>query len=303
MTHESDTQTLPAVERVQASEEILAGFTSEHDFNGIAVSLMVEYGSWVCIAASLLPGETRKWTRNQAIVGGLLVRSYKLTSALLDQTCQHRREITFVLGRLAYECMINILYLVECGSEELFQAYVVDALRHERRLRDRITTNIAHRSGIVLPIEERMLRSIDKAFDRSGLKPEDVTKQAAKPWKDVDLFQRANKVGLGNSYLGFFGGPSHHVHGSWFDLIEYHLNYDESGFTPELEWHSPRPQVLLALCKVGIHTLQKYLQHFVGDDAEEVLKDLDNLRERVRLVDIAHEHYLSVRRRHSSAAS
>jgi hypothetical protein len=296
MIDEHGTQEVPLVERVEVSEGALAEFTGEHDFNGIAVSLMVEYGSWVCIAASLLPGETRKWTRNQAIIGGLLVRSYKLTSALLDQTCQHRRETTFILGRLAYECMINIVYLVEHGTEELFQAYVVDALRHERKLRDRITTNIANRRGIVLPIEERMLRSIDKTFAVSGLKPEDVTKQAAKPWKDVDLFQRANKVGLGDSYLGFFGGPSHHVHGSWFDLIEYHLNHDGEGFTPELAWHPPRPQVLLALCKVGIHTLQTYLQHFVADDAEAVLEHLDDLRERIGLVDVAHERYLSARR-------
>jgi hypothetical protein len=66
MTHDHDTQELPVVERVEVSEGALAEFTSEHDFNGIAVRLMVEYGSWVCITASLLPGETRKWTRNQA---------------------------------------------------------------------------------------------------------------------------------------------------------------------------------------------------------------------------------------------
>jgi Family of unknown function (DUF5677) len=295
MTDEHDSQELPAVERVEVSEEALAEFTTEDDFNGIAVRLMVEYGSWVCIAASLLPGKTRKWTRNQAIIGGLLVRSYKLTSALLDQTCQRRREITLVLGRLAYECMINVLYLVEHGSAELFQAYVVDALRHERKLRDRIMTNIAGRSGIALPIEERMLQSIDKTFAVSALKPEDVTKQAAKPWKQLDLFQRANKVGLGEIYLGFFGGPSHHVHGSWFDLLEYHLSDDGDGFTPELAWHPPRPQVLLSLCKVGIDMLQTYLQHFAGDGAEPVLEDLDDLRERIRLVSVAHERYLSAR--------
>lgn len=293
MTDEHEQQEIPAVKRADVSEEILAEFNSEHDFNGIAVSLMIEYGSWVCIAASLLPGETCKSTRNQAIIGGLLVRSYKLISALLDQTCQHRRETAFILGRLAYECMINIMYLVEHGADEMFQAYVVDAVRHEKKLRDGVTSNIAGRSGIVLPIEDRMLRSIDKTFAVSGLKPDEVTKQAAKPWKDVDLFQRANKIGLAERYLGFFGGPSHNVHGSWFDLVEHHLDHDGDGFTPELAWHPPRPQVLLALCKVGIRTLQMYLRHFVGDDAEWALDDLDDLLERIALVDIAHEGYLS----------
>src|SRR3954454_16988053 len=140
-----------------------------------------------------------------------------------------------------------------------------------------------------------MLQSIDKTFVISGLKPEDVTKQAAKPWKDVDLFQGANKVGVGDSYLGFFGGPSHHVHGSWFDLIEYHLNDHADGFTPELAWHPPRPQVLLALCKVGIHAVQTYLQHFVGDDGQGVLERLDDLLKRIGVVDVAFERYLSAR--------
>ena len=49
----------------------------------------------------------------------------------------------------------------------------------------------------------------------------------------------------------------------------------------------------MALCKIGIHTLQKYLLHFVKDDAEGVLKVLDDLRERIGLVDVAHEQYLS----------
>ena len=43
------------------------------------------------------------------------------------------------------------------------------------------------------------------------------------------------------------------------------------------------------------HTLQTYLQHFVGDGAERILEDLDGLLERIGLVDLAHERYLSAR--------
>ncbi|PRG11815.1 hypothetical protein C6Q21_08515 [Burkholderia multivorans] len=108
-----DDQTLPHIKRVEVSPEELTKFADEEDFTGLSVDLMIEQGSWTCLAASLLPGDTRKWDRDQAILGGLLVRSYKLASALLDQTCQHRRETTFVLGRLAFECMVNIQYLVD----------------------------------------------------------------------------------------------------------------------------------------------------------------------------------------------
>ncbi|MCL1620168.1 DUF5677 domain-containing protein [Ralstonia pseudosolanacearum] len=295
MSEQDEGQEIPDIKRVEVSPEELANFTDEEDFTGLSVDLMIEQGSWTCLTASLLPGETRKWDRDQAILGGLLVRFYKLASALLDQTCQHRRETTFVLGRLAIECMINIQYLVSTNSKEVYQAYVIDSLRHEKKLMDRIETNIASRSGVMLPIEARMLGSIQKSFDKSGVKPEEVTKQAAKPWKDVDLYQRADTVGLGEAYLGLFGGPSHNVHGSWQDLIEYHLHHDGEGFTPELAWHRPRPQVLFTLARIGVETLMAYLEHFAGDGAEGVISELRDLGDRIEIANRAHEAFLSAR--------
>lgn len=290
-----DAKEIPRIRRVEVSPKELAKFTDEEDFTGLSVDLMIEQGSWTCLAASLLPGDTRKWSRNQAILGGLLVRLYKLVSALLDQTCQHRRETTFVLGRLAVECMINIQYLAKTNSEKVYQAYVVDSLRHEKKLMEQIETNIANRSGVILPIEARMLASIKKSFTESGVIPEEVTREAAKPWKDINLYQRAETIGLGEAYLGLFGGPSQNVHGSWQDLLEYHLQYDEGGFTPELKWHRPRPQVLLALAKIGVVTLRGYLEHFPGEGTEEVLDNLEDLWDRIKIADEAHEAFLSAR--------
>jgi hypothetical protein len=288
-------QEIPHIKRVEVFPDELAKFTDEEEFTKLSVDLMIEQGSWTCLVASLLPGDTRKWDRDQAILGGLLVRSYKLASALLDQTCQHRRETTFVLGRLAIECMINIQYLVITKSKDVYQAYVIDSLRHEKRLMDRIENNIASRSGVILPIEARMLGSIKKSFEKSEVEPEQVTKQAAKPWKDVDLYQRASAVGLGEAYLGLFGGPSHNVHGSWQDLIEYHLHHDGEGFTPELAWHRPRPQVLFSLAKVGVVTLEVYLERLAGADAEGVITDLRDLWDRIEIANRAHEAFLSAR--------
>lgn len=295
MSENDEGQELPQIERVEVLPETLSKFSSEDDFTGLSVNLMIEQGSWTCLAASLLPGQTRKWNRDQAILGGLLVRSYKLSSALLDQTCQRRRETTFVLGRLAVECLINIQYLTKTNSKEIYQAYVIDSLRHEKKLMDRIEANIASRGGVILPIESRMLDSIKRSFKTSGVEPAEVTKQAAKPWKDVDLYQRAVTVGLGDAYLGLFGGPSHNIHGAWQDLLEYHLQHDGEGFSPELAWHRPRPQVLFTLAKTGVVTLQVYLAHFAGDDAAEIINDLQGLWDRIARADQAHEAFLAAR--------
>ena len=61
-------------------------------------------------------------TVNQAVLGGQLVRLYKLISALLDQICQHRREITFIIARLAFECIVNIRFLIKFGDAATYDS-------------------------------------------------------------------------------------------------------------------------------------------------------------------------------------
>ena len=289
---DSEPQYLPDIARVEISVEEIQAYTDEDDFNALAVSLTIEFGAWVCVAASLLPGETRRWNRNQAILGGLLVRYYKLLSALLDQTCQRRRETSFMLARLVFECMVTIQYLLMRNSDELYQAFVAYSLQHERKLREHIQQNIDRRGGESLPIERRMIASIDRTFSVSGITIDQATKATARPWKDANIFERTRAVGLEQAYLLIFGGTSHSVHGNWQDLLEYHLEKEEDGFRPELRWQRPRPQVLYTLCLLGISAVQQYLVFLVGEDAESVCKDLDELRERIRTVNSLHEEFL-----------
>ena len=144
-------------------------FASEDDFNGLAVELLIEVGSLICVAGNLLPANTRRWDRNQAVLGGHLVRLYKLIGALLDQICQRRREITFIIARLAFECIVNIRFLIKFGDAATYDSYVRYSLRQERRLYDRISKEIEERHGEKMPVEERMLASIDRAVKASDL--------------------------------------------------------------------------------------------------------------------------------------
>jgi hypothetical protein len=150
-------------------------FASEDDFNGLAAELLIEVGSFICVAGNLTPAKTRRWDRNQAVLGGHLVRLYKLISALLDQICQHRREITFIIARLAFECIVNIRFLIKFGNAATYDSYVRYSLKQEKRLYERISKEIEERRGEKLPIEERMLGSIDKAVKASGLSIEDLS--------------------------------------------------------------------------------------------------------------------------------
>jgi hypothetical protein len=235
------------IDAVAVDADAIAAYTSEDQFNALTVELLKEVGSFVCVAACILPADTKHWSRDQAIYGGHLVRLFKLTSALLDQICQKRRETTSILSRLAFETIVNLAYFIEFGSPQLFDQYIRYTLRQEKRLYDRIMANIEARGGIRLPIEDRMLSSISAAATRSGFSIVDLSSSEPKKWGERDLYQRAKAVGLDVIYLAAFGGGSQNVHGNWMDLLEYHLDGEGEEFAPGLEWHRPRPQVGLAI--------------------------------------------------------
>lgn len=285
---------MPDVKRVDVDPTKLEGFSSEEDFNGLSVDLLVEVGSYVCIAYSLLPASTKRWNRDQAIIGGNMVRLYKLICALLDQTCQRRRMTAFIFGRLAFETIVNIAYLIEFGSPELFDLYVQHSLKHERRLYDRIRENIAARGGEELQIETRMLASIDRACRKSGVTISNIKASGAGNWGGKNLYEKAEAVGLNYIYLGVFGGPSRNVHGSWADLMEYHLDYEDDeqlSFAPEPLWHRPRPQLLFTIARLTVPVVQRYFAH-VTAEPDVFADELQDLAERISTADSAHELFL-----------
>ncbi|WP_316203352.1 DUF5677 domain-containing protein [Bradyrhizobium sp. SZCCHNS3051] len=284
----------PVVERVNVDPAAVAAFSREWDFMILASELLREVTSYVSVAACTL-GEAPTWTRDQAAVGGNLVRLTKLLSAYLDQIVQKRFETSMILSRLAFETIVNARYLIANFSPELVNMFVRHSLRHERRLRDTIQANIAERGGEVLHIEQRMLNSIDRAARTAGITLDSVDLRDRTPWGGKDLRRKAEAVGFGEAYLAVFGGMSHNVHGSWHDLYQFHLDVDDAGgFTPKLEWCRPRPQPLFALGHLSLYAVTDFLTFIGGETAIDQFRgQLRDLDERIEYVDKAHESYLS----------
>jgi hypothetical protein len=247
----------PEIKRVEINRETLAAATKERPFLDLAFNLLIEAGSYVCIGACIM-GPSPTWDRHRSIVGGNMVRLYKMMSGLLDQASQHRLETTVIFGRLVFETCVNIRYLVQNASSELFESYIRHSLRHERRLYDRIQSNVKARSGAVLPIEDRMLKSLARTERLAGIALDTVDLRNKAPWGGKNLFDKAEAVGLGQAYLAAFGGLSHNVHGNWQDLYQFHLEVDDvepPEFKPSLEWSPLRPQHLFALAKIATETV------------------------------------------------
>jgi hypothetical protein len=135
-------------------------------------------------------GGHEKWDRDTAAIGGNMARLYKMLSAFLDQTVQRRRETSFVFARLVFETVVTIRYLIKYFSPELVDSYIKSSFKHEIKLRKKIDQNIAARNGVILPIEDRMMRSIDHAYASAGLGADDLDGYTERNWGGKNLYEK-----------------------------------------------------------------------------------------------------------------
>ena len=284
----------PKIDRVDTSSEKIAGFTKELDYIGLGLDLMIEAASYVTIATNIL-GPNGTWTRDQAAIGGNMARLYKLLSAMLDQTVQHRRETSFIFARLAFETIVAIRYLLRAYNPTLIDSYIKHSLDHERRLLAMINDKVTARSGVILPVEDRMRRSIDRLFRSSGVTLEELPARRERDWGGTTLYEKAKAIALADAYLGMFAGASQNVHGAWGDLYGHHLKTAGDGrFTPNIEWGPPRPQLLFSLSLLSLDAAEDFAQFMGGQEvADYLIPNLDNLRNRLLDVDYAHQSYLA----------
>jgi uncharacterized protein DUF5677 len=286
--------TIADIERVEVSEDAASLFVREGQYLELAFNLLRETGQWVCVASCLSVGDRPIWNVRQAVIGGHLVRLFKLIRLLLETVNTDRAELMWVLLRLASECVINLRYLLLDNSDEVVQSYLHQSLQHERELKHVIERNIAARNGERLPIEDRMLGSIAKAFEKSQVREDDLPVPRIRHWGGKNAFEKAEAIGLEDAYLAVFGGPSRNIHGGWRDLLEHHLVCEAPGqFAPNLEFSSVRrPQPIFATASMIVPGLIDYVDHLAVGQLAIVREKLLDLYGRILLADRLHEAYL-----------
>lgn len=282
--------------RTKVDIEEIKKFDSEDQFMSLAVELLKEVGQITAVLSCAYKldekNHPKKWTRNEAILGGLMVRICKLQSGLLDQTCQKRGEIMFILLRCLAESLVNLYYLLKNNNDVLYDEYVASSLTEEKNLLDKIQKNIENR-GYERPIEIRMKNSIERAFKKSSFSYKQINSKKGKKW-GKNLYERTKNIEMESSYFALFGLPSHAVHGNWQDLITYHLNYENGVFSPNLNWGYPRPQPLFAAALLSAKTNKLYLNDVISkcSNKNQINKLLDDFLSRVYKADELHEQFL-----------
>ena len=285
--------TLAAIDKTPVDATELTSFNRESQHFGVAFNLYREAASYVCVLANVTVGTTQTWNVEQAVLGGHLVRMFKLMRFTMEESIEHREEMLSVLVRLLAECVINLRYFIRNASPELIRSYLSYSLQHEKELRALIRSNIDARAGEAQPIEVRMLSSIARTFENSLLTEEELPMKKIRNWGEKNLFEKAKDVGLGEAYLAIFGGPSRNVHGGWQDLLHYHLECESPGmFRPRLEFKHPRPQAIYSLTHLISQTLMEYVELLKHPSIRPVFDALADLTERNHTASHAHESYL-----------
>jgi len=280
----------PAVDISSATLE-----TNRHKLDALAFELYKETTRVLNLGAHILDRDASAsggLPRNQAICAGLMVRMTKFMIALMQLTCSdNRSEVALSLTRSIMESAFNLEFLVCANDDRHFDQFVKFSLGPERELYDRIQANIAKRNGDVLPIEKRMLASIDDLCEVSGVEISDVNPKHGN-WGG-GLKQRLEFLNKEEQYLYMHRLPSHAVHGTWVDLYKQHLKYDAKGkvFSPDPDWGPTDARAYGPTAVLVLNAVQPYVKKFFSaiPETELLLTRIDDLRDRIFAVDSAHE--------------
>jgi hypothetical protein len=288
---------LRAIKPTRVSAAKVRALRNESRHTSLAFALTRESALWAAHLSHVIPGRAGAWDVEQAVLFGQYVRLTKLIRAFLEDTKRHRAEIAWISSRLAVECAINARYLLKHCSPALIESYLHQSLQHEAELRRNIEANIRARAGNCLPIEERMLRSIDRTLTNSGVSETALPKKRIKNWGNKSFFERLQDLGLEHAYNAIFGAPSRNVHGNWQDLLQHHLEVvSPCRFLPRAESTRVRPQLLHVVSQLAVEALQDLVVYVGTSDSGPALRRLSSLHKRIKRAEQLHEDYLSRRK-------
>lgn len=285
---------MPRVEIVGIEDE-----KNIEKINELVFELYKETLSVVNLAAHLLDDAANAkggWPRNQAICAGLIIRIGKFMLVVTQLSAKgDRADVVFALNRSILESAVNLEFLLTKNDDAVFDQFVKFSLGPERELYDMIQAKIAERGGEVLPIEKRMVESINGVCKRSGVKIEEA-KQKYGDWGG-GVRERLKALNKEEEYVAVQRLPSHAVHGTWVDLCMRHLEYDEKAdvFLPDSSFTNVDARLLGPIATLVLQPTRLYLERFFSKvpDITKLLERIDDLQNRILEADAAHEKLMA----------
>jgi Family of unknown function (DUF5677) len=211
-------------------EALLSSCDVEGDFRPILFELY-KYVGLLAHAASRVSIKSEavvvKDKRAFTAVKGLMHRMCRLM--LANVALSHEGlygETTLIVDRCIVESGVIVSWIVKCKNGDEINRYLASGLKAELELQREIETRISKRSGLVLPIEERMLKGIEATCKSAGLNSKEVEATKKMP-PFPGLIQALGLESLQDVVLMKMG--SHAVHGTWPSLLVHYLEPGEDG--------------------------------------------------------------------------
>lgn len=195
-------------------------------------------------------------SKDDAVIGGNLIRLIKLNTSFLENVCGNKAEICLIINRCIAETVINLKYLLIESEERVKRNYIKYSLITEKELWGIIKENASLRNGDLLNIEKRMQKSIMNSFDDSDFELEDVNKSSN--WKSIK--SRANIVAGEMFYNVYYGISSHSIHGNWQDILSNNLTKSGENFKLNLDWQSSKPQMMDLAIFLNLDILEIFIE-------------------------------------------
>jgi hypothetical protein len=183
-------------------------------------------------------------------------------------------ETTAIIDRCIFESAIKIIWLCHNDSDEEFSRFLADGLKTELEFKTRIEDDIAASGGTVLPIQTRMLASINNHIVASGLTPDEI--RLSKKQRDLSgmidglgydrlLYVVAQKIG------------SHHVHGTWPSLLFHYLEKREDehfAFGPTSESSDTHINQFMFIPLIVLRAMDVLIRRVLSGKDAEVFSNL-----------------------------
>lgn len=203
------------------------------DYTGVLFE-WYKYVGLVCNAVACVqrssPAITDLEPIHYHVLVGLLNRCSRLM--LANVALSHEGtfgETTSIIDRCIAESAIKLMWLCKKSAPERFTGLIADGLKTELELEAKIHAIIQARSGNVLRIEDRMLRSIENHIVSSGLSRNDIATAKRIP----DMASMIEDIGGDRlMYIIVEKIGSHHIHGTWPSLRLHYLRDHEGGLAP-----------------------------------------------------------------------
>ena len=181
-------------------------------------------------------------------------------------------ETTGIIDRCIFETCVKLRWLCAKRDDESFRRLILDGLKSDLQLKKIIEENVAANQGNALPIEARMLLSIQSALQSANATETDV--ETCQKLPDLASMIAA----YGGNRLEYVVGQrmgSHHVHGTWVSLERDYLEDSDGVLGPkDHESSTDQNQYLFGILTV-LESLDGFVEYVLEGSPESVVfKDL-----------------------------